>query len=205
MAPACGARRSRAICACPPRVGLVGWADGDQRHVGRARHRPTGGAGARTRRAGRAGSVPRPLPDDARAQVRGPHRRAARLPVGAALDDVAARPGAAPGPGRAPWWRRILEGHARPARGSTAPRRTPTSTSTAPSPTTSRRGRLAVLAPRGRPRPRGLRRPRPRRLVEVHGEDVEARDIVVHLVEEYARHLGHADLLRECIDGRTGQ
>jgi hypothetical protein len=42
-------------------------------------------------------------------------------------------------------------------------------------------------------------------LVRVHDEDVEARDIVVHLVEEYARHLGHADLLRECIDGRTGQ
>ena len=42
-------------------------------------------------------------------------------------------------------------------------------------------------------------------LVDVHGEDVEVRDIVVHLVEEYARHLGHADLLRECVDGRTGQ
>ena len=42
-------------------------------------------------------------------------------------------------------------------------------------------------------------------LVDVHGEHVEARDIVVHLVEEYARHCGHADLLRECIDGRTGQ
>ena len=40
---------------------------------------------------------------------------------------------------------------------------------------------------------------------EVHGEEVEVRDIVVHLVEEYARHAGHADLLRECIDGRTGQ
>jgi hypothetical protein len=39
----------------------------------------------------------------------------------------------------------------------------------------------------------------------VHGEHVEARDIVVHLVEEYARHCGHADLLRECVDGRTGQ
>jgi uncharacterized damage-inducible protein DinB len=38
-----------------------------------------------------------------------------------------------------------------------------------------------------------------------HGEAVEVRDIVVHMVEEYARHLGHADLLRECIDGRTGQ
>ena len=41
-------------------------------------------------------------------------------------------------------------------------------------------------------------------VVTVHGDDVEVRDVVVHLVEEYARHLGHADLLRECIDGRTG-
>lgn len=30
------------------------------------------------------------------------------------------------------------------------------------------------------------------------------RDILVHLIEEYARHCGHADLLRERIDGRTG-
>jgi hypothetical protein len=43
------------------------------------------------------------------------------------------------------------------------------------------------------------------RLVEVGEEEVEVRDIAVHLVEEYARHCGHADLLRECIDGRTGQ
>lgn len=41
--------------------------------------------------------------------------------------------------------------------------------------------------------------------VTVHGKDVETRDIIVHLIEEYARHVGHADLLRECIDGRTGQ
>jgi Protein of unknown function (DUF664) len=27
----------------------------------------------------------------------------------------------------------------------------------------------------------------------------------VHVIEEHARHAGHADLLRECIDGRTGQ
>lgn len=38
-----------------------------------------------------------------------------------------------------------------------------------------------------------------------HGEPVALRDILVHMVEEYARHCGHADLLRECIDGRTGQ
>jgi uncharacterized damage-inducible protein DinB len=42
-------------------------------------------------------------------------------------------------------------------------------------------------------------------VVDVHGDPSEVRDIVVHMIEEYARHLGHADLLRECIDGRTGQ
>ena len=41
--------------------------------------------------------------------------------------------------------------------------------------------------------------------VEVDGEPTEVRDIIVHMIEEYARHCGHADLLRECIDGRTGQ
>ena len=33
---------------------------------------------------------------------------------------------------------------------------------------------------------------------------VNLRWIFVHLVEEYARHLGHMDLLREAVDGRTG-
>ncbi|XVX19624.1 DinB family protein [Actinomycetota bacterium] len=37
-----------------------------------------------------------------------------------------------------------------------------------------------------------------------HGQDVALRWILVHLIEEYARHLGHMDLLREAIDGRTG-
>jgi uncharacterized damage-inducible protein DinB len=42
--------------------------------------------------------------------------------------------------------------------------------------------------------------------VVTHGGDqIEVRDVLVHMVEEYARHVGHADLLRECIDGRTGQ
>ncbi len=36
------------------------------------------------------------------------------------------------------------------------------------------------------------------------GEQVNLRWILTHLVEEYARHLGHMDLLREAIDGRTG-
>ena len=43
------------------------------------------------------------------------------------------------------------------------------------------------------------------RMVTVHDDEIEVRDVMVHLVEEYARHVGHADLLRECIDGRTGQ
>ena len=37
------------------------------------------------------------------------------------------------------------------------------------------------------------------------GDTVSARDLLVHMIEEYARHAGHADLLRECIDGRAGQ
>jgi uncharacterized damage-inducible protein DinB len=31
------------------------------------------------------------------------------------------------------------------------------------------------------------------------------RWIVVHMIEEYARHNGHADLIREAIDGETGE
>ena len=34
---------------------------------------------------------------------------------------------------------------------------------------------------------------------------IAVRELWVHRVEEYARHCGHADLLRECIDGRVGQ
>jgi uncharacterized damage-inducible protein DinB len=31
------------------------------------------------------------------------------------------------------------------------------------------------------------------------------REVMVHMIEEYARHNGHADLIRERIDGRVGQ
>jgi len=31
------------------------------------------------------------------------------------------------------------------------------------------------------------------------------RWVLVHVIEEYARHNGHADLLREWIDGKLGQ
>jgi hypothetical protein len=30
------------------------------------------------------------------------------------------------------------------------------------------------------------------------------QQLLVHMVEEYARHNGHADLLRERLDGRVG-
>lgn len=36
-------------------------------------------------------------------------------------------------------------------------------------------------------------------------EGVAIREILVHLIGEWARHCGHADLLRERIDGRVGQ
>jgi uncharacterized damage-inducible protein DinB len=37
------------------------------------------------------------------------------------------------------------------------------------------------------------------------GGPVSLRELLVHMIEEYARHNGHADFLRERIDGRVGQ
>ena len=37
------------------------------------------------------------------------------------------------------------------------------------------------------------------------GQPISLRELLVHMIEEYARHNGHADLLRERIDGRVGQ
>jgi uncharacterized damage-inducible protein DinB len=36
------------------------------------------------------------------------------------------------------------------------------------------------------------------------GRAISLRELLVHMIEEYARHNGHADLLRERIDGRVG-
>jgi hypothetical protein len=36
------------------------------------------------------------------------------------------------------------------------------------------------------------------------GEEVTLRWVLVHMVEEVARHAGHMDILRELIDGATG-
>jgi uncharacterized damage-inducible protein DinB/predicted enzyme related to lactoylglutathione lyase len=38
-----------------------------------------------------------------------------------------------------------------------------------------------------------------------NGESPSLRWIVVHMIEEYARHNGHADYLRESVDGETGE
>jgi len=40
---------------------------------------------------------------------------------------------------------------------------------------------------------------------EPDGGSPELRSVLVHMIEEYARHCGHADLLRERVDGRIGQ
>jgi len=39
----------------------------------------------------------------------------------------------------------------------------------------------------------------------VRGEVMSVRMVYVHLIGEYARHNGHADLLREALDGVTGR
>jgi uncharacterized damage-inducible protein DinB len=37
------------------------------------------------------------------------------------------------------------------------------------------------------------------------GEPVNLRWVLIHMIEETGRHAGHLDLLRESIDGRTGE
>ena len=39
----------------------------------------------------------------------------------------------------------------------------------------------------------------------MQGETLNLRFVYLHMIEEYARHNGHADLLRERIDGATGE
>jgi len=41
--------------------------------------------------------------------------------------------------------------------------------------------------------------------IDVRGDAMSLRMIYVHLIGEYARHNGHADLLREALDGVTGR
>lgn len=47
-------------------------------------------------------------------------------------------------------------------------------------------------------RPPGMRRP------DLPTPVTDVRDVVLHLVEETARHAGHLDIARELLDGRTG-
>jgi hypothetical protein len=41
--------------------------------------------------------------------------------------------------------------------------------------------------------------------VELAGENYSLRMVYVHMIGEYSRHNGHADLLREAIDGTTAR
>ena len=41
--------------------------------------------------------------------------------------------------------------------------------------------------------------------IDVRGDVMSLRMVYLHLIAEYARHNGHADLLREALDGITGR
>ena len=41
--------------------------------------------------------------------------------------------------------------------------------------------------------------------IDVRGQQVSLASIYIHLIEEWARHAGHADLIRQAIDGVTGR
>jgi hypothetical protein len=41
--------------------------------------------------------------------------------------------------------------------------------------------------------------------IDLDGEPVSLVSIYIHLIEEWARHNGHADLIRQSIDGTVGR
>lgn len=45
----------------------------------------------------------------------------------------------------------------------------------------------------------------PARQPSPNGASPSLRWILIHMIEEYARHNGHADLIRESVDGETGE
>jgi hypothetical protein len=42
-------------------------------------------------------------------------------------------------------------------------------------------------------------------VASAQGESPSLRRILIDMIEEYARHVGHADLIRESVDGLTGE
>ncbi len=62
-------------------------------------------------------------------------------------------------------------------------------------------GRPVPVGGEGRPRTAGHGRAVP----TPSGTEQTLRRLLVDLVEEYARHTGQADLLRESVDGRVGE
>jgi hypothetical protein len=42
-------------------------------------------------------------------------------------------------------------------------------------------------------------------IANARGEPPSLRRVLIDLIEEYARHVGHADLIRESVDGLTGE
>ena len=66
----------------------------------------------------------------------------------------------------------------------------------------------APLVKRRRPRLSGLRPDEIEGIADlghVGAAGHALREVLIHMIEEYARHMGHADLLRERLDGRRGQ
>ena len=53
---------------------------------------------------------------------------------------------------------------------------------------------------------RALKQGGPQALYQMpNGKEATVRRLLVDMIEEYARHTGHADLIREAVDGRVGE
>ena len=120
--------------------------------------------------------------------------------LGAAVQPVAAGPGPAHGQGGAT----LVPGAARPARTSSRCS-TPARASTPTSRTSTRHGagRYERFLEECRLADEVVAAASYDEIVPVRQGEMSLFAVVVHMVEEYAQHNGHADLLREAIDGST--
>ena len=102
------------------------------------------------------------------------------------------------------WFRRVIEGEDVPLVWSDR-RRLPGGVRRRPAPT--RAEAFAAWRPRSSTRAASSARPSPWTWPATSarwGEDVSLRLVMLHLIHEYARHNGHADFLREGVDGTIG-
>lgn len=138
--------------------------------------------------------------------MRGPRRGGVGAACDPAVDDVVARAGPARDGGRAIWFRKVLDGQGAPPHFFSADDPDGEFDGVAADPALVEKAWRVWRAEVEFAERFVEEAPSLDATVDSVGQGiVSLRWILLHTLEEYARHNGHADLLREQIDGRVGE